>query len=91
MSQSANEIINIQIGQCGNHIGHVWLEQILKEHKLDENGTKQGEFTDRYDHLLWEKINSYFYEKGRGILANAYIRQSIESKYSSLYHIPTDV
>ena len=92
MSLSGREIINIQLGQCGNQIGNVLLDRILQEHKLDKSGYVTFNYgDDEHDDMLLGKIKSYFHEKGRGELANAYIRQSIESKHNSLSHIPTDI
>eukprot|EP01083_Nonionella_stella_P165119 548546_1 len=88
---SAQEIINLQIGACGNAIGTSFWSKILEEHALDQDGVFRGNRLDRDNELRLGKINSYFYEKGRGILTTGYIRQTIESKYKFLSHIPSDV
>lgn len=89
MSQTGNEIINITIGNAGNNIGNAWLTEILKEHKLDESGAFTG--NQSKDVSLLQRINSYFYERGHGILSQAYIRQEIQCNYRSLSIIPDDV
>lgn len=87
---SGNEIINIQVGRCGNYIANGWWDMILKEHALDQNATFTGDLTSKDNGMRLARIHTYFYERGRGALTTGYIRQIIESKYPSL-HIPTDV
>lgn len=36
------EIVNIQLGQCGNAIGLKFLEKILEEHGIDKEGNYVG-------------------------------------------------
>lgn len=37
------EIVNIQIGSCGNHIGTSFWETISDEHGIDRSGYFNGE------------------------------------------------
>ncbi|KAK3698603.1 hypothetical protein QZH41_014582 [Actinostola sp. cb2023] len=51
------EIINIQVGQCGNQVGYKFWELICEEHGIDE----QGKYRGNYNKQL-EKIDVYFSE-----------------------------
>ncbi|KAJ3104157.1 hypothetical protein HDU97_009508 [Phlyctochytrium planicorne] len=51
------EIVNVQIGQCGNQIGTKFWEVIADEHGLDPNGKYVGE-----SDLQLERISVYFTE-----------------------------
>ncbi|GFR99965.1 tubulin beta chain [Elysia marginata] len=55
------EIIHIQIGACGNHIGTKFWEVICDEHGVDPLGTFRGE-----SDLQLERINVYFDESSGG-------------------------
>lgn len=55
------EIINIQVGECGNQIGSKFWEMISREHCLFEDGTYKGQS----DYEL-ENIGVYFNENKRG-------------------------
>ena len=110
--QSENEIVTIQIGQCGSYIGQEWLKGVLKQHHIDDDGifnpdimvedyssytdfkTKRWTYNE-YMHLdndyLQRRMNAYFYEKGRGLISDGFIRQKIESYYSTLSHIPHEI
>ncbi|KAJ3211442.1 hypothetical protein HDU67_004530 [Dinochytrium kinnereticum] len=51
------EIVNVQIGQCGNQIGTKFWEVIADEHGLDAEGRYSGDID-----LRLERINVYFSE-----------------------------
>ncbi|EFO16681.1 beta-tubulin [Loa loa] len=51
------EIIHIQAGRCGNHIGTKFWEEILKEHGIGPDGTYIGT-----SELQLERIDVYFKE-----------------------------
>ena len=96
MKTTANEIIDIEIGDCGNKIGNTWLNNVLWEHALDLDGVfcgkNIGEWSNGFlEKARLEKINSYFYEKGRGVLSHGYIRQQIQTKYISCWRIPNSI
>ncbi|RUS73182.1 hypothetical protein EGW08_019056 [Elysia chlorotica] len=55
------EIIHIQIGACGNHIGTKFWEVICDEHGVDPIGTFHGS-----SDLQLERINVYFDESTAG-------------------------
>lgn len=55
------EIVNLQVGQCGNQIGSKFWETISHEHGVDKNGRYVGQ----YDEQL-EKINVYYNEGSDG-------------------------
>jgi len=58
----SGEIVQIQVGQCGNQIGEKFWETITSEHGLDQN----GKYTGKNDVEL-ERINVYFEEKNGGM------------------------
>ncbi|ESN91946.1 hypothetical protein HELRODRAFT_181869 [Helobdella robusta] len=51
------EIINLQVGQCGNQIGSKFWEVITDEHGLDYNGIYKGQ-----NEIMAERLNVYFNE-----------------------------
>jgi len=51
------EIIQIQVGQCGNQIGAKFWETIIKEHGVDEQGNYVGT-----EAIQRDKIDVYFRE-----------------------------
>ncbi|XP_073234295.1 tubulin beta-4 chain-like isoform X2 [Porites lutea] len=51
------EIINVQVGQCGNQIGYKFWEILCAEHGIDEEGCYNGSCNSQL-----EKINVYFAE-----------------------------
>ncbi|XP_076173693.1 tubulin beta-1 chain isoform X2 [Ptiloglossa arizonensis] len=51
------EIVNVQLGQCGNNIGGKFWEVIADEHGLDQNGNFLGE-----SELQLQRMNVYFTE-----------------------------
>ncbi|KAL1461012.1 hypothetical protein WDU94_012945 [Cyamophila willieti] len=61
------EIVQIQIGQCGNQIGSKFWEEISREHGLNSNGRYEGS-----SDLQLERIQVY-YNEARG----GYIPRSI--------------
>eukprot|EP01084_Bolivina_argentea_P027458 51044_1 len=93
------EIINIQVGACGNRIGNLLWSTILEEHWLDNDGTFINQcnkhiidWTENdYQQIEMRltKINSYFREIDSDILYG-YIRQNIEQKYTKLM-VPNDI
>jgi tubulin beta len=36
------EIINLQVGQCGNNVGLKFVQKILEEHGIDNDGNYTG-------------------------------------------------
>ena len=56
------EIINIQIGLCGNKFGSQFWEQLADEHCIDLNGKLTGDIDFHY-----EKLGVYYNETGHGI------------------------
>lgn len=51
------EIINVQLGQCGNSVGQQFLEKVTQEHSISQ----EGKYTGTND-LLRERLNVYFNE-----------------------------
>jgi len=51
------EILHLQVGQCGNQIGHKFWEVIAEEHGIDNAGFYKGD-----DPLQLSKIGVYFTE-----------------------------
>ncbi|XP_032231891.2 tubulin beta chain isoform X2 [Nematostella vectensis] len=51
------EIVNIQVGQCGNQVGYKFWELICSEHGIDEVGQYKGNYNKQL-----EKIGVYFSE-----------------------------
>ena len=92
MERKTGEIINIQIGQCGNQIGNAWLDKILREHQIGYDGIYQkNDEWNEINALRLDMINSYFDEIAGGTLTNGYIRQKIESKYKLSSEIPNEI
>ena len=52
-----DEIIHIQIGECGNKIGTKFWEDISTEHGIDPTGSFKG-----YSDIQLERINVYYNE-----------------------------
>eukprot|EP01084_Bolivina_argentea_P237772 399512_1 len=66
-STMKREIITIQIGQCGNHIGNAFWNTICHEHKVNKHdGTFAGDSKQRNwwtsDQRLLDKIHVHFSE-----------------------------
>ncbi|NKC16569.1 MAG: hypothetical protein GKR94_31530 [Gammaproteobacteria bacterium] len=61
-----NEIICIQVGQCGNQLGTAFWDAIRKEHQIDENGEFQHSKGGTYaqDDAVLAKIEVFFKETG---------------------------
>lgn len=55
------EIVNLQVGQCGNQIGSKFWEIISHEHGVDETGMYVGQFAEQL-----EKIDVYYNEAAGG-------------------------
>jgi len=55
------EIVNIQVGQCGNRIGAKFWEVISDEHGIDPTGSYIGD-----SNLQLERVNVYFNEASEG-------------------------
>ena len=51
------EIINLQVGQCGNNVGLKFVQKILEEHGIDNDGTYTG--TNDYQR---QRIDVFFAE-----------------------------
>jgi len=56
-----NEIIHIQIGECGNKIGSQFWGVISYEHGIDPTGSFMGD-----SDIQLEKINAYYNENSEG-------------------------
>ena len=57
------EIIQIQVGQCGNQIGNAFWQAIGKDHKLEANGTFTGTPEDDWDdQARLDKIDVHYHE-----------------------------
>ena len=54
-----NEIITIQVGQCGNQIGNQFWSNITQEHKID---IADGTFNGNSDEVLLDRINVFYTE-----------------------------
>eukprot|EP01084_Bolivina_argentea_P001344 2490_1 len=88
---STREVINIQVGGCGNNIGNELLYRMLNEHWLDYDGVFRNK--PQYNDISQietrlNKINSYFREINTKLF-DGYIRYEIEQKYSTF--IPNDI
>ena len=84
MQKKTGEIINIQIGQCGNQIGNAWLDKILREHEIGYDGIYQNNDGWNEDNpLRLDMINSYFDEIPGETLTNGYIRQKMNLNINS--------
>eukprot|EP01084_Bolivina_argentea_P037125 68624_1 len=59
---SQREIIHIQVGQCGNNIGHEFWKTMGKEHKLDGGGKFFGRPEQKDAELRLAKIGVYYQE-----------------------------
>lgn len=55
------EIINLQVGRCGNKIGEGFWQLVAEEHGLNLDGEKKGKSDFQFD-----KINVYFNEEKGG-------------------------
>ena len=67
------EIVEIQVGQCGNQISSKFWEMICNEHGIDQEGTLlNGEPS------LTEKINVYFRESSYGRLVPRAVLTDLE-------------
>eukprot|EP01084_Bolivina_argentea_P086730 156734_1 len=57
------EIIQCQVGQCGNQIGNAFWHTISKEHKLSIEGRFKGTPENSKNQILLDKINVYYQEQ----------------------------
>ena len=55
------EIIQIQVGQCGNQIGMSFWETITQEHGINNEGSYKGDSDEQFD-----KIDVFFSEASGG-------------------------
>lgn len=55
------ELIQIQVGRCGNKIGENFWEKIIEEHNISKTGALTSKTTEETD-----KINVYFTEEKKG-------------------------
>lgn len=55
------EIVQVQVGQCGNQIGGKFWETISDEHGIDKSGLYAGDSV-----LQLERLNVYFNELASG-------------------------
>ncbi|XP_041932097.1 tubulin beta-2A chain-like isoform X10 [Alosa sapidissima] len=62
------EIVNIQVGQCGNQIGTKFWGEIIDEHGIDPAGYYMGDSS-----VQLERVNVYFSEPS----ANKFVPRSI--------------
>ncbi|CAD8068237.1 unnamed protein product [Paramecium primaurelia] len=62
------EIIQLQIGQCGNQIGTKFWEEIAQEHRIDENGQLIEQ-----EHEFQQYLDVYFNE----VNGNRYIPRNV--------------
>ena len=51
------EILNVQVGQCGNQIGNKFWEVIAQEHGISNDGSYHGDNPNQL-----ERANVYFNE-----------------------------
>ena len=51
------EIIQLQVGQCGNQVANKFWEVVREEHSLDAEGRFTGQ-----DDILKERLSVYFQE-----------------------------
>eukprot|EP01084_Bolivina_argentea_P270630 460221_1 len=69
------EIIHVSVGQCGNQIGHVFWNRMLKEHNLGQDGYFKFHDKLQYDDFFkLDKIDVYFRESG---MPDKYVPRSI--------------
>eukprot|EP01083_Nonionella_stella_P126047 381334_1 len=89
-----SEIITINIGGCGIHVGNEYLSQILNEHWLDNTGIfrNPSQYTTGAPISQIEtrlnKIKTYFHEINSELF-HGYIRSEIEQKYHTF--VPKDI
>ena len=84
MAGKTGEIINLQIGGCGNSIGQSWLKNMMTEHRIHLDGTYCKQMNDKMDEdhemeIRLARINSYFDEIEAGTLTNGFVKT--ESMY----------
>lgn len=65
------EIITIQVGQCGNHVGKYFWNQLLKEHGIDKDG--YSKYNDDQTHIREDDTNPFF----KQITNNRYVPRAI--------------
>jgi len=60
-----NEIVHIQVGGCGNHIGNAFWEVVCKEHRINpQTGVFEGDQKENDSPLELQRIGTYFDEAG---------------------------
>eukprot|EP01083_Nonionella_stella_P289299 984521_1 len=65
MSKCGREIIHVQVGQCGNKIGHRFLDQITVEHGLSLDGKFEVKKDDPDNRKKLDKIHVYYEESAK--------------------------
>eukprot|EP01084_Bolivina_argentea_P030232 56049_1 len=65
MSKCGREIIHVQVGQCGNKIGHRFLDQINVEHGLSLDGKFEVKKDDPDNKKKLDKIHVYYEESAK--------------------------
>ena len=73
------EIVNIQVGQCGNQIGSKFWEVILEEHSINQDGrriTQETSTTTRENTNNKKNDDDYNLEK-----SNVYFNEGLQGRY----------
>eukprot|EP01083_Nonionella_stella_P047108 126132_1 len=58
------EIVNVQVGQCGNKIGNAFWTARGKQHKLEKKGKYKVKRENPENQLRLDKIDVYYQEAG---------------------------
>ena len=69
-----SEIINIQLGKCGNYIGSSFLQAISEEHGIEPSGTYCGDLDFQLQH-----INRFYNENTKGKYTPRFIPVDLDS------------
>lgn len=84
------EIITLQVGQCGNQVGHEFWKQLCKEHGITPEGTPEEyatEGADRKDVFFYQADDDHYVP--RAVLVDMeprVINGILGSEYANLYN-----
>ncbi|KAL0238703.1 hypothetical protein PCE1_004395 [Barthelona sp. PCE] len=89
-----HELINIQVGQCGNQIGNAYWRTLLKEYShFNEQSGSQTQYTDEMSSLFYlpqSQTRDFSFEKmrARAVLVDTeegVVNQTLKGSLSSLF------
>lgn len=84
------EIITLQVGQCGNQVGHEFWKQLCKEHGITPEGTPEEfatEGADRKDVFFYQADDHHYVPRAVLIdMEPRVINSILGSEYANLYN-----